>query len=93
MSGRQQRSWIPEPVTPETRRFDLCHRCGIQVKPSYGKPRQCRDCYEVERSSRADEAAWMREQGYPTAQIARELGVNRKTIDRWLGPLHESVTA
>lgn len=92
MSG-PQRWWIPEPVTPETRIYRLCYRCGIEVQPSYGKPRQCRDCYDLEHSSRVDEAARMREQGYPTAQIARELGVNRKTIDRWLGPLREAVSA
>lgn len=77
------RGWIPERVTKETRRFELCARCGVPTAPSWGKPRTCRDCYEVERADRAGEAEALYEQGMSVAAIARELGVNRKTVDRW----------
>lgn len=74
---------VPEPVTKETRRFELCARCGIPTAPSWGEPRACRDCYDVERVARQGEAEAMYDAGVPVAQIARTLDVHRTTVARW----------
>ena len=69
--------------------FHLCHRCGIEVQPSAGKPRQCRDCFDLEKSSQKDmlidSVMAMHNAGASQRQIADKIGVNRTTICKWLG--------
>lgn len=41
-------TWPTTALTmPKVRTYTVCWRCGQDVAPSYGEPRECRDCYSV----------------------------------------------
>lgn len=73
-----------------TRTFNLCRRCGIQVEPSYGQPRTCRDCHRAE-NPLLQQAADMERDGITRNEIGRRLGISRTTVDKWLGPAPKTV--
>lgn len=86
-SKKQARHWIPEPVRQEDIIYRLCNRCGIDVRPQAGRPRNCRDCYELEMNALQD-AHYDRlvegmAAGVSQRDMAARFGVSRTTVQKW----------
>lgn len=90
---QQARWWIPEPVRPEDIIYRLCYRCGVDVQPQAGRPRKCRDCYDLEncaqRDAARDRVIELMAAGASSAVMAAEFGVSRTTAQKWCRAIKE----